>query len=270
MKLGTRSRCLLPVVINLAALWPLLPWLVARLTDGSGEAWGAAAWLLALFALVTRANTRGLHADLALPCGLLLVYTAAYAFCPPLVRAMLGMLSVAATISALYLGRRFSWPLAGLLLLGLPLEATLQFYLGYPLRFLVAELSAPLLGPLGLDAVAQGTQLASGRLQVEVDGPCSGLKMLRMGLLCSCFVALRSGFGAAGWAAHLLLTIAALIAANVLRATSLFVLSRLPQQSDFWHAGVGVAAFGGVLVLQLLAIRRLTALASARRWEHAR
>ena len=258
MNLGSRTQRLALVGLQLAALWPSLPWLHARLTDGSGEAWGASAWLLALFALITRAAARAPLPAFGLPCALLLVYTASYAFCPPLVRAMIGVLSLAATISALFLGRRLSWPLAGLLLLGLPLEATLQFYLGYPLRFLVAEVSAPLLGSLGLDAVAQGTQLASSGLLVEVDGPCSGLKMLRMGLLCSCFVALRSGVGITAWAAHLALTLAALIAANVLRATSLFVLARLAEHADFWHAGTGVVAFAGVLALQLLAIRRLS------------
>ena len=270
------------LALQAAALWPTWPWLHARLSDGSGEGWGAAAWLLALFALATRAPvTSGQDASVGdtapalrggastpvasetrralwLPCVLLIAYAAAYPLCPPLVRAAIGTLSLAATLSAVRLGRAFSWPLAGLLVLGLPLEATLQFYFGYPLRFLVAEASAPVLATLGLDVTAQGTQLAASGLLVEVDGPCSGLKMLRTGLICSCFVALRVRLGTLGWAAHLALTIAALIAANVLRATSLFVLALIAAEPpDFLHAGTGMVAFALVLLLQLLVLRRL-------------
>ena len=276
------ERVLLPA-LHVATLWPLWPWLYARWSDGSGEGWGALAWLLAVHALSAQshanrreptspiarpparpfANSRDAYLPLAqrspwLSCALLLAYTAAYPFCPPLVRSGIAMLSLAATAAPLWLGRPFSWPLAGLLVLGLPLEATLQFYFGYPLRFLVAEASAPLLATLGLDASAQGTQLAAGGLMVEVDGPCSGLKMLRTGLVLSCFVALRWRLGALGWAAHLALTVAALVFANVLRATSLFVLALLSAEPpDFFHAGTGLIAFAAVLGLQLLAIHRL-------------
>ena len=120
----------------------------------------------------------------AVPAGvvaLLAVYAVAFVFVPPLLRAAIAV----AALGCLLHDRRWGGPLPaggwGLLLLGLPLLASLQYYLGYPLRILAARLTVPLLGMAGVSVAAQGTGLLWRGELVLVDAPCSGLRMLWAG-----------------------------------------------------------------------------------------
>ena len=252
---GPPSRRAL-LVLHFAALWPVLLWLWSRVTDGSGEGWGLAVWGLAAVVVATRSRPRDMPVDLLLPALTLAAYAALYPFSPPLLSALLGAASVSATLSALYLGHRASAPLCALLLLGLPVEASLQFYLGYPLRFVVAAISAPMLGLAGFDVVAEGTLLASTTTQVAVDGPCSGVKMLRLALALSCFLALMRNSGVLVWLRHLALSAAALVVANALRSSSLYIVHVTSYESASVHAGVGMAAFALLLLFQVVLFRR--------------
>lgn len=239
------------------ALWPVWHWVIARCTDGTSEGWGLASWLAAAL-IVSRAPRElphGRPASLDVAATLTIAYALVFAFAPPIVSAALALTAVTALSSSLTLGQRFSPPLWCLLLLGLPIEASLQFYIGYPLRVLATELSAGMLQGLGLGVTTQGTQLVWGGLQVAVDAPCSGIATLRMGLIsCSALLLMRNS-GSVACAGALVLTALLAVAGNALRSASLFLLEgRILGTAEAWadivHAAAGSVVFAGVLYAQ--------------------
>ncbi len=84
-------------------------------------------------------------------------------------------------------------PLAGLALLALPLLASLQFYAGYPLRVLTAELSAWAAAGRGLAAERSGAAMVVNGHLVIVDAPCSGVQMAWLAYFAACAVAAFAG-----------------------------------------------------------------------------
>src|SRR5262249_39732051 len=127
----------------------------------------------------------------------------------------------------------------------LPLMASLQFFLGYPLRSFIATLSVPLLRLNGLAVTREGTALDwAGRL-VEIDAPCSGVKMLWAGMFLTftraCLFRLNAGrtILAAAFA------FATIVLGNVLRSTALFYIEAgIVNLPSFAHTGIGVVVFG--------------------------
>ena len=74
------------------------------------------------------------------PALLAALYAAGYPYLPPIIRAALAFAAMGSLLSAWRWGRGFDAGWTGLLLLGLPVRPTLQFYLGYPLRRAVARM----------------------------------------------------------------------------------------------------------------------------------
>lgn len=122
--------------------------------------------------------------------------------------------------------------------------ASLQFYLGYPLRLATTALCAPLLRVFGLHVTAEATTLHWAGETVIVDAPCSGIHMLWTGLFMaaalSCWQRLenRRALRLLRWASFAVFT------TNVLRATALFCIEAGIWPSPAWaHEGVGLALF---------------------------
>ncbi len=222
----------------LLAFGPLFPWLAGRLGDGLEEPWAVA--LLPVLACLGR-PPRAL--DLRLTSACLALYAVGYPFLPQLARGGLAALTLAAFLSA-WRGRKFEPGLAGLLVLSLPGLSTAQFYLGYPVRAFCARTAAVLLG-----VHAQGACLRLDDRLIAVDAPCSGLKMLWVGMLLVFLLAalrrweLRTTLR---WSA---LAAVSLLAANVLRIASLFLveLGRAPSL-PWMHEGVGLVLFATVVL----------------------
>ena len=240
-------RPLLAICLT-AALWPVWTWYVARMLDGSDEPWGIAALLPALALLLRRARPEPIGTERCLAvAGLLGIYALGFGTLPPLVRAMIAV-SAAAVVFPPRQGAAGVW---SLLLLSLPVLATMQFYLGYPLRAITAGASAWMLHAAGLDVARTGLTLWWRGEAVSVDAPCSGIRMLWGGL------ALASGLcawsGRRFWPTIGVLAVAFLVvlAANVLRATLLFYKeAHVVHLPDWTHAGVGCACFAlAVLVI---------------------
>lgn len=230
-----------------AALWPVWRWYASRVVADREYAGLAALGAIAL--LVARRSdappARG--APLWPAAALLLACAALFPWLPPLGRAGLGFLSLASLLGALRLGRAFDPGLWGLALLALPVMPTVQFYAGYPLRALVATASAWLLNAMGLAVSRAGATLDWAGTSVLVDGPCSGVKMLWAAGLLACWLAASRGLGARRSVEVGLAALAAVLFANVLRATSLFFLEAgvlaLGPAASLAHEAVGVAAF---------------------------
>ena len=240
-----RHRALALLVIQVAAFWPVWRWYALRATDASSESWELLALATAaLFVILRTEEAAPKRIPLGLPIFLLLIYAASYAFLPPLLRAALAMSALAATCSAIWFGRRLHLALWSLLLLSLPVIASLNFYLGYPLRVVAGVVTAALLQMNGLAVIREGTLLNWDGQLIAIDAPCSGVKMLWAGLyLCFTLAAFQRQDGRS-MALLGMLTVVAIVLSNILRATALFYvetgLVALPKQ---WHAGIGVVVF---------------------------
>src|SRR5262245_40519554 len=173
------------LAVELLAFWPVWRWYVHRLSDQSDEAWGIAALVTAvIFAFWQRRESGSAfsgHLRLTLPATLLLCYSLSYHFLSPLPRAAIAVTAIAATVSAMRFGRRLHLGVWGLLLLALPVVASLQFYLGFPMRAVVARLAAPMLQINGFVVTAVGASLNWNGDPILIDAPCSGVKTLWTG-----------------------------------------------------------------------------------------
>ncbi|MFT3867322.1 MAG: archaeosortase/exosortase family protein [Nibricoccus sp.] len=239
----TLFSCRLAFVLALClACWPVARWYVARVSDGSDEPWGLAALVAALlFAPREGWNEPLGRGRLWMLCGLLTIYVVNFHWLPPLGHALLFVTALAVAVS------RRGFPLAwwGLLVLSLPLIATLQFYLGYPLRLATTALCVPLLRLGGLYVTADATALRWAGEMVVVDAPCSGIHMLWTGLFLAAALACWQKLDGRGTLRLLRWASGAVFVANVLRATALFCIEARIWPSPAWaHEGVGLVLFG--------------------------
>ena len=136
-----------------------------------------------------------------------------------------------------------------LLLLALPVIASLQFYLGYPLRLATAHAAAPLLGLGGIDAAAAGAALLWHGQTVLVDPPCAGIGMLWVGSWSAALLSYLNGASARRTLLNGIFAAVVVFAANVLRNVLLFFPEAGLLQAPAWlHAAIGLAAFAAALL----------------------
>jgi exosortase/archaeosortase family protein len=227
------------------AFWPFWRWYRLRLLDGSDEPWGVLALLTVLILIVLKGRKQK-HEIKALWLALIpmLIYAGAFPLLSPLGRGVLVMLATSLSVSGLCFGRILHFGVLGLLLLALPLISSLQFFCGYPLRFLTAALAAQLIQLTGFDVSATGTILSWLGEFIVVDAPCSGIRMLWSGLYFNFLLASFLDIGAARtWLSYSAASIA-IFSANVLRTTALFYTESGIVTAPGWvHGAIGLAAF---------------------------
>jgi exosortase/archaeosortase family protein len=232
------------LALQAAALWPHWRWAAARVVDGSDDPLGLAA-LAALVVLVFRLEPQ-LRAVprpgwLLAAMGTTAAATLAVLNGPPLVGALLAALAMAAGLRSFMPSGQAGLPMAGLAVLALPVVSSLQFYAGYPLRVVTAQLSTWLLQLTGMAAERSGTaMLVQGRL-VIVDAPCSGVQMVWMAYFCAMAVAAFSGLRDRQLLARLPWVGALVLMGNVLRNSVLVALEAQHEQvPEGVHQGVGL------------------------------
>jgi exosortase/archaeosortase family protein len=166
---------------------------------------------------------------------------------PPLIGALFAALAMAAGLRSFMPSGHAALPMAGLAVLSLPVVSSLQFYAGYPLRVVTAQLSTWLLQALGMAAERSGTAMqVQGRL-VIVDAPCSGVQMVWMAYFCACAVAAFGGLGDRQLLARLPWVGVLVLAGNVLRNSVLVALqARQEHVSEAVHQGVGLVVLVAV------------------------
>lgn len=250
-----RRLTLTLLVGQAAAFWPVWSWYARRMLDPSDEPWGLVA--LAALAALSFATAAGVRArSFAVPAALTAVYAAAYPWVPPLGRLTLALAACAATLATLTGGRPLHPSRLALAALATPLVPTLQFVAGYPLRVAAGELAAVLLRASGLPVAREGVLLALGDAVVQIDAPCSGVRMLWAGLFLAAVVSWR--LRASASATCLAAAAVAVVLANALRSAALFLpeagLLRVPA---FVHEAVGLVAFALVAALVALVARRM-------------
>ena len=254
MRLSSVAWARVMLVGMALAVWPVWRWYALRTVDGSDEPCGVLA--VATLAAVWWRD-RGRHqlepAQFIAPAILLAIYALTFHALTPLPRAMIA----AAAFGALFRGRTVI-ARCGLLGLSLPVIATVQFYLGYPLRVVAAEGSAIMLRALDFAVTRQGSMLHWRGETIMVDAPCSGVRMLWFGFYLAAVLACWSRLSSARTGLLFCATFVLVIGANVIRATALFFKETGVVALPEWtHSGIGLAIFGlaALLILRLAATR---------------
>ena len=244
-----RLRPALWLVLIAAALWPHGVWMARRMTDGSDDPLGALA--LAALAALLWVQQRALRQTprpgwFAAALAGVAAATAAQGTLPPLAAALLGLLAFAAGALAFLPASVARAPVLGLGALALPLLASLQFYAGYPLRVLTAELSRWLLQS-GHAVERSGAALEVDGQLVLVDAACSGVQMVWLGYFSACAVALAAGRHDRAFLARLPLVGVLVLGGNVLRNTVLVAAQAGGWPLPGWaHDGVGLVVLAAV------------------------
>ncbi|WP_372525321.1 exosortase Q [Piscinibacter sp.] len=247
------------LALQAAALWTHWRWAAARVGDGSDDPFGVVALAALLWAVARHArDLRGSPRPgwLALALALSVAATASTFVAPPLVGALLAALALASGLRAVMPSGRATLPLAGLAVLALPLISSLQFYAGYPLRVLTAQLSTWGLQLAGVAAVRIGSAMqVEGRL-IVVDAPCSGVQMVWMAYFCACTVAVWGGMGDGRFVRRLPWVGGLVLAGNVLRNSVLVLLeARRASVPDAWHQAVGLVVLALVCAAVVAVMR---------------
>jgi exosortase/archaeosortase family protein len=163
---------------------------------------------------------------------------------PPLARAGLAFTAIGITLSLVRFGKSFHPGVLGLLWLSLPLVPSLQFYLGYPLRMLVAGLAAPILRLGGFAVVQEGTCLNWAGQLIWIDAPCSGVRMLWVGLFLTFALVCVYELRLVKTLVLLTAALSAIIAGNIFRAVALFYFESGVFPMPAWaHDYTGLVAF---------------------------
>ncbi|MDF3863028.1 exosortase Q [Pseudomonas denitrificans (nom. rej.)] len=174
------------------AAWPSWLWAARRLGDGSDDPLGIIA-LTALGLLLWR-DRSSLRAEprlrwLGAAALLLLVGALSQSILPPLLRGLVSVLALLLVILSLRAPGQPWLAWLGLGVLSLPLLSSLQFFVGYPLRVVTAEVSAWLLRLGNWTVERQGSALLVDSQWVMVDAPCSGIQMAWVGYFTACTLA---------------------------------------------------------------------------------
>jgi exosortase/archaeosortase family protein len=252
----------LVAALVMAATWDAWRWYLGRVATAPVDAATLVlivAFLGGLGVLRRSQAPEPRPAPLFLVAAVLAAYAAGYLVLPPIARAAV---AIAVTLFCLHCAAfRTRPPVAfwGLVALALPVVPSLQFTLGYPLRVVSAALAVGLLQMHGIGVTRQGTFLLWRDEMVQFDAPCSGVNMLWAGLLLTLAVCVMFRLGPLKVALAVVLSLALTVAANVLRASSLFYLETgfIAHSPAWWHDGVGVAVFVVASAVILWAVSRM-------------
>lgn len=240
----------MPAVAVLFAAMPVMGWYARRMAEGGDELQALvplAAALLFLFRDRRKLLTAPMEQGLSLVP--LALYALLFPWLPDLIRALL-MIAVLAFLT----GIRRRPGILLLLVLALPWAASLDFFLGYPLRLLTSVNAKFLLETAGLEVVREGVQLLHDGRVVGVEAACDGMNMLwSTGLMTALLAAIFSLRWQATFALGGLALLLA-IAGNSLRAAILFFPeSGLIDMPHILHPGIGLA----IAVLTYLPLLRI-------------
>jgi exosortase/archaeosortase family protein len=241
------------------AIWPVWVWFVKGSSDASNDSASLLALATAALLVWRAPDSAPIRCPLALPGALLALYAIASACgLPPAVGALPAAAAMAALASAYRRGCRLDAALLALCMLALPLAASLQFYLGYPMRVVAGTFSVALLRMGGIGVVREGAMLAWGGQLISIDAPCSGVKMLWAGIYLACALAAGHRLGVVRTIVALAFGAAVIIAANAMRACALFYTeSGLIDLPGAAHEAIGVVCFVAAALTIFAGVRRV-------------
>jgi len=249
------------VLMPIAACWQVWLWSFNRLTDRSDDPYGLFALLAAtafsLIAAKQQSRSPANHQIDWMQAGLIGASLGAYVLTvdslPMLIRSGFAISAVALLISRVIFGMRINLAILGLCLLSLPVVATMQFYMGFPLRLLVTRAVSAIVNIGGYSVNQSGTDLIWARHVVGIDPSCSGVKMLWTGFFAALALSCLHKMSNTRTLLLCFGTLAVVLCGNIIRATALFLMEVLTERSQFvppeWlHSAVGVAVFAFILL----------------------
>lgn len=259
------------LALFVSVFWPVSIWYFERLLDKSDEPLGVLS-LIAFIAISFSRRTAGsASSGIAVPIASIvctLIYAISYPFAPKLLSAVFAVMAIGFMLSGN--SGRNKLDLGGwlLLLFSLPIVSSLNFYSGYPLRLVVGQMAAPLISMVGFPTVADGTTLIWAEHMVQIDAPCSGIKMLWFALFIGAVLASMLELKFTRSAIVLTSAVVAALAGNVLRITSLFfietgIVSIDHSLDQFVHQAIGAIAFAISAGLTVLVALNLSQKSSA-------
>lgn len=244
------------LVAELICFWPVWRWYYLRVVNSPDELTGLLSIITALFLIWFKRNNIPVNRKFPLSriIALNFIYILSYFFAPPLIRAIIAFTAVAFTLTGFFSQNSLNIGIWGLFILGVPLIPTLQFYLGFPLRWLTAFIAVPLINLSGFLVSQNGTCLNWSGNIIAIDAPCSGVKMLWTGLyLLLTFIAIYD-FKISKLITALFGAIIIIIFGNILRSTTLFYLEAgIINTAEWLHQAVGLVSFilVGIFILFL-------------------
>lgn len=261
----TRTKLLAALIF--LSFWPVYIWYLARSTDGSDDPLGLLALAACLVSVGLRARNQEVQSGgkenflyLAMFSTILYILSflsfLSFIESSKMVAAGFAVLALTASASALIMPL-----LAGeycLALISLPVIASLNFFIGFPLRVLSAKLASISLSLGNISARAEGTMLVFKDKMVSVDAPCSGIKMLWFSIFTAALTASYLKLSPLKTGALLIISVVFSVIANTLRVTALFYLETgllshesTPFSEAFLHQAIGLVVFL-ILVLSII------------------
>lgn len=261
-------------VFYLLALWPSWKFLIERTLDQSDDPWGlfAACAILVLFfskvKMDPKARVRQSQLDWAqfgLALLVLILYAITLNHIPDLAAALLGLSGLGLLSCQILYSKPFHQGCFLLHLLCAPLLPSVCFFTGYPVRLLISQIAAKLLQVQGLAVEAKGTALIYSNQTIFVDAPCSGIKLLWLGLIIASFFSALLSLNSRRTFLLIICTSLVTFILNVLRVNMLFFSEARIIPLDLVlqeriHTLVGLAS----VVLLMLCILVLTIWANRR------
>lgn len=236
----------IPTVLLIAsALVPVISWFVKRLDDGSDEPLGLLALGLALF-LAWKDRGSLQTSPRSKTAGALLILTSVLSIgcIPPMLRA-----AIAIAGAGIWFGIHRKPGVMGLLILSLPVVASLQFYAGYPMRVAAAGGAVGILKLGGIVVTRSGVNIDLAGSSISVDPACSGIRMLWHALAAAMALAAMHRVSWGITVAGGILAVLLVIPANVFRAAWLVSEeSGRFHGSGLSHGNIGLVCFAVVLV----------------------
>lgn len=228
------------------AAWPHWLWMVRRSSDGSDDPWGIVA-LLTLVALVyiDKDKLRVPQASALSATALcMMTATAMWGWLPPIIATAVALMGISILIVNLLPANRKLMPLLTLAILSLPLVASLNFYLGYPLRWFCAQSTSVMLSLLGTETTPTGASLWWNGKTILIDAPCAGIAMLWIGLYFGALFSYLNNARTLRTIINLGMASTLVIIANVVRNTLLFYKESGMVHLPHWtHEAIGLVIF---------------------------
>jgi Transmembrane exosortase (Exosortase_EpsH). len=183
MSFLSRSLSAFPVqlALLLCALWHSMFWYFERMSDHTDEhrALIALITLAGLF-IIGRKSKDSFGEGTKSPFAILILlggYFASLLWAPNLIQFWFAISAVAFLLwNNCDPSRRNLVGFTGLAILASPLFASMEFYIGYPLRNFAAIASSWLLNMAGMEVTVYGTMFSIQNQMIAVDAPCSGIK----------------------------------------------------------------------------------------------
>lgn len=237
---------------------PVYIWLGKRFYDPSDMFFGWIPVLFLLIVFISNEIKKGKKSEKEPPSqGLLILisillslYSLSYFTHFPMIRAILAFTTLSTYMSFRIEKKLFNFSTWGLFMLSLPIMATMQFYLGYPMRYFVATIASAVLNICGYAVTVVGVTLHWESYIISVDAPCSGLKMVYSGALTVCILCFINKFNHFKILLFSMIAFIIIVMSNIARILALFLVEAevLKLNPDSVHTPIGLICYTSAII----------------------